>query len=552
MPPLSPEMMAPPAESRLKSRTAAKQREAAHSRSFSQSLSHDEEIEALRFHFMKKRSQRSIASNSLKASALSNRTLQNSDLVHSFEEKNASVSDLEELFKKKQSLTLDERITMKKEQSLRFDERVALKKKANKKYDTSMVLTKTKDDSSNRKLRRKSSPRSIDSFIEEEDLNSDDETIPDCVSVDSIPFSYQDASSVVDAYDKKVAAAAKKDQILKKLTLFEEKIQRKIDQEAAGNAATKGRRRKAISSGPRRRSVSAPHPGIDMRKLKDAKDRGISADAETNTPILDNCFKRLHMSHEERVHAKIAKEMETNSTVNRRRSINAPCPGIVQVNRPSSSPKGHINKAKEDSMDSALDSFESRLKNKLSQGSTRPSPSRTLPKRDLPAKSQSEKAFNKHALPRKETSITEGGSVETWQCPKNTYTSTSSTSGLCRMCVKPIVSSYESSGSTNSKMQGDATKSRRKLTRASQSERNLNSSAIRLKNMGVSHKTTSMSKSVNAGASALKWSCGKCSYSNDAISKECKMCLEPVKNELNWKDLDSAIHEAISISLKDT
>jgi hypothetical protein len=58
-----------------------------------------------------------------------------------------------------------------------------------------------------------------------------------------------------------------------------------------------------------------------------------------------------------------------------------------------------------------------------------------------------------------------------------------------------------------------------------------------------------MSKSVNAGAFAAKWHCKKCTYSNDVASTSCRMCLEPVRDNLHWDDLGSIIDEAVSMSL---
>ena len=49
---------------------------------------------------------------------------------------------------------------------------------------------------------------------------------------------------------------------------------------------------------------------------------------------------------------------------------------------------------------------------------------------------------------------------------------------------------------------------------------------------------------------------GKCTFSNEATSKKCKMCMEPSnidqgKNDYNWNELGSVIDQAISLSLKD-
>ena len=75
--------------------------------------------------------------------------------------------------------------------------------------------------------------------------------------------------------------------------------------------------------------------------------------------------------------------------------------------------------------------------------------------------------------------------------------------------------------------------------------------------MGVARRgMSSISKSVNAGAFVSKWNCGKCTYSNEATAKKCKMCMEPSnidkgKNDYNWTELGPVIDQAISLSLKD-
>ncbi|KAL3775582.1 hypothetical protein ACHAWO_003762 [Cyclotella atomus] len=579
-------MMAAPAKSTRNRRAASKHRDAAAlSQSMPPSLTQDEEIKALRSHLKKKRSQMPIAAHSLRASALSQRILQNLDIENSFENESSEDEELEELFKRKQSLSLDERIALKKEtemeKSQSLDERIAWKKEKQR-HGTSFILTKT-EEGSGKKLRRKpSASRSV----ETEDLSSDDETLPDNASVDSHPHLYTDPSEVLSNFEKKLASVGKApsqdsliaNQTFHKLTSFEEKIQRKLDQAAAYSKLSK-----TVSSGPRRRSISAPHPRIDKMKLQVVNQAATAEKDGRTNPSSDEPHDRMqrkHLSYEERLQLKISREAEVSHSANRRRSTSAPRPGVVQVQYPANSPKEKIDKSTVESMSSALDAFEGRLKEKLSQGTSSSSPTKSVPKRVLPARAQSDRAFShdpkmRMKKSRKDTRLSKSvivGNCKTWHCSKCTYLNKSSSSNeTCQVCLEPknsivgrgedafraktskatkSASALAHNGNELSRI--DEAKVGGNLSRVYQSERTLNSSASRRKNVGAARRGANVSKSVNAGAFAAKWHCEKCTYLNGAASKCCKMCLEPVKVvDLQWKDLGSIIDETISMSLRE-
>jgi hypothetical protein len=98
-------------------------------------------------------------------------------------------------------------------------------------------------------------------------------------------------------------------------------------------------------------------------KLQEAREKA-AAEKDGSSKRLDR-IHRAHKSCEERT-LNIAGEAEvSNSAHRRRRSISAPGPGVVQVMYPADSSKEKIGKSTVESMSSALESFEDRLKDKL-------------------------------------------------------------------------------------------------------------------------------------------------------------------------------------------
>jgi rubrerythrin len=273
-------MIATPVKSMKKA--AFKQRDAAAlSQSMPPLLTQDEDIKALRSHLKNKRSQMPIATSqhSFQATALS----QNLDLESLFENESSEDEVLEELFKRKQSLSLDERIArkIKKEWSSTLDEFIA----SNKEEERLEINTDENGFSSRLRGKPSATPS-----VETEDLSSDGETPPDSNTSDSLPLLYTDPSSVLSRFDKKLAGVWKassqslliKDKSFRKLASFEQKIQRKLDQDAL--------------LGPRRRIT---HPCMDKMKLRVAEQGAVAKQAGTiNSSFDSNENKRLErMQH---------------------------------------------------------------------------------------------------------------------------------------------------------------------------------------------------------------------------------------------------------------
>jgi hypothetical protein len=432
----------------------------------------DEEINAVRMHLKKKRSQKSVGSP-LRSSSITQRTILDFDLDSSFEDTVAKDDELEEMFKRKQSLTLDERIARKKKSGG---------------YSKSLVVTKTRDQNS-QNTKKKLVP-SISN--DQDELTYDNECIvPDCQSVDSIPLSYtaDEASSILKAYDEKLASFERsrsqgsKDSDGLTKTIVEQaadQTARSVDEPDSYEKQTQVKitQTSIAKTSTRRSSISSQRPGIfhvpHSPSLSEKDKTKVTADSAFYS-FEGGPMKKLSQS--------------------RRRSVSAPRPGIVHVPHSPTSTKEGKTKEK-DSADFALDLFEGRLMKKLSQSSSIQLPSATTSR-------------NNNTV-----------SAMLWQCKRCAYLNDPSSS--CKMClvprdekttgrqalhseVKSLMNSQKLKGNRRDMDKTSDATSRPKLTTASKSERVLSSIPSKRKNARKALSTMRVSQSVNAASSATSW-----------------------------------------------